>query len=206
MTFLTTVASKVFILTFSKENFKIDPTKITEFLQPLQNTDITCVSDPIKCIPNIKDALFQLKKRKTKKKNCNWFSTKQSLKTKITNTTQNNSYGNIVEAFHVNITNNTTVALTRCTCSRFVSLWNRQQLRNISIWITQAQHNTAYSQNENSHTFNRRQGSHSNYRIWFRNLFFLLDDCTQNCFSEKWQAWWRKKTNILQTVRHAGQG
>lgn len=58
----------MFILTFNKENFKIDATKITKFLQPSQNTDITCVSDPIKCIPNIKDTLFQLKKRKIKKK------------------------------------------------------------------------------------------------------------------------------------------
>lgn len=68
ITFLTIVSSEVVILTFSKENFKIDPTKITKFLQPLQNTDITCVSNPIKCIPNIEDTLFQLKKRKIKKK------------------------------------------------------------------------------------------------------------------------------------------
>lgn len=62
------VSSELFILTFSKENFKIDPTEITKFLQLLQNTNITCISDPIKCIPDIKDTLVQLKRGKKKKK------------------------------------------------------------------------------------------------------------------------------------------
>lgn len=62
------VSSELFILTFSKENFKIDPTEITKFLQLLQNTNITCISDPLKCIPNIKDTLVQLKNRGKKRK------------------------------------------------------------------------------------------------------------------------------------------